>query len=63
MDLFAGANQVAGIDLLPPSTAFTRQHESVNFPSLLSRNHSSSGENRFGFITGICSTQPRDIAC
>jgi hypothetical protein len=34
MDLFAGANQVAGIDLIPPSAAFTRRIESVNFPSL-----------------------------
>ena len=35
MDLFVGAYQIAGIDLIPPSAAVIRWHESVNFPGLL----------------------------
>lgn len=35
MDLLVGANQLAGIDLVPPSAAFIRPHEAVDFPSFL----------------------------
>jgi len=32
MDLLVGANQVAGIDLIPPAAAFIRRHETEDFP-------------------------------